>query len=281
MDFEISKIDRETCTINRIFFWRFVREALSTNRKGWISKAQLAKFLKLDSVTTLEELIGSKLDILEGLSKYVNGDDILHLIDDLKFSLHIRKGDKWTLFEFLNSSDHSWEEIEVSVWRVVNTGRMFKFTWEDEELYVGADNILRCLGLYDVLFESKNHEILKTLSDKVKYFTNKFTKDYEKLLQKLRMTIIHTIYLVWGSSKLMIEFLNSISFLIGKSDPGFSEMFESYQSIRKIVSEKFAKKEDIKNMILLNQNWRIKTLKKSNKRLKMNQDLIWQTRSTS
>ena len=45
-------------------------------------------------MTTLEELIGSKLDILEGLSKYVNGDDILHLIDDLKFQLHIRKGDK-------------------------------------------------------------------------------------------------------------------------------------------------------------------------------------------
>ena len=147
MDYEISKIDRETCTRNRIFFRRFVREALSTNQNRWISKALLAKLLKLDSVTTFEELIGSKLDILDDLSKYVNGGDILHLIDDMKFPSHIRKGDKWTLFEFLNNSDHSWEEIEVSVWRVVNTGRIFKFTCEDEEQYVGADNILRCLGM--------------------------------------------------------------------------------------------------------------------------------------
>ena len=73
---------------------------------------------------------------------------------------------------------------------------MFKFTCEDEEQYVGADNILRCLGLYDVLFESKKHEILKTLADKVKYSINKFTKDYEKLLKKLRMTILHVIYCV-------------------------------------------------------------------------------------
>ena len=45
----------------------------------------------------------------------------------------------------------------------------------------------------------------------------------------------------------MIESLNSISFLIGKSDPGFSEMIESYQSIRKIVVKKSVKKEDIKH----------------------------------
>ena len=94
MYFEISKIDRETCTRNRIFFRRFVRESLSTNQKGWVSKALLAKLLKLDSVSTLDELIGSKLEILEALSKYVNGDDILHLIDYLKFPLRIRKGDK-------------------------------------------------------------------------------------------------------------------------------------------------------------------------------------------
>ena len=123
---------------------------------------------------------------------------------------------------------------------------MFKFRCEDEEQYVGADNILRCLGLYDVLFESKKHEILKTLADKAKYSTNIFTKDYEKLLKRLRMTILHVIYSVCLSSKLMTDFLTSISNIIGKSDPGFSEMIESYQSIRKNLNEKSVKKENIK-----------------------------------
>ena len=45
----------------------------------------------------------------------------------------------------------------------------------------------------------------------------------------------------------MTDFLTSISNLIGKSDPGFSEMIESYQSIRKTVNEKSAKKENIKH----------------------------------
>ena len=94
MDFEISKLDRETCTLNKIFFRRFVRESLSSSKKGWLSKAQLAKLLNLDSVMTLDELIESKHEILENVSKYVNGEDILHLIDDLKFPLCIRKGDR-------------------------------------------------------------------------------------------------------------------------------------------------------------------------------------------
>ena len=199
-------LDRETCTLNRIFFRRFVRESLSSSKKGWLSKAQLAKLLNLDYVTTLEELIASKHEILEDLSQYVNGEDILHLIDDLKFPLCIRRGDSWTLFEFFTSTDHSWEEIEVNVWRVVNTGRKLKFVWEDEEEYIVADNILRYLGLYDVLLESKQHEVLKKLADKVKNTTKKFSLEYEKLLNKLRMRVIHAIYSVLGSAKIMVDF---------------------------------------------------------------------------
>ena len=44
----------------------------------------------------------------------------------------------------------------------------------------------------------------------------------------------------------MTDFLTSISNIIGKSDPGFSEMIESYQSIRKNLNEKSVKKENIK-----------------------------------
>ena len=246
MDNEISKLDTETCTLNRIFFRRFVRESLSSSKKGWLSKPELAKLLNLDSVETLEELIKSKHEILESLSQYLNGEDILHLIDDLKFPLCINKGDRWTLFEFFTSSDHSWEAIEANVWRVINTGRKLKFSWEDEEEYIVADNILRYLGLYDVLLESKQHEVLKKLADKVKHTNKKFSVEYDKLLYKLRMMVIHAIYSVLGSLQLTINFFKWVSLLIGKGEPGFDEIIEKYLLIRKSVFKKSEMNEEIK-----------------------------------
>ena len=239
MDFEIFKIDRWTCNLNKIYFRRFIRETLSTNIKGWLSKADLARMLKLDSVEILQELIDSKLDIIEGLSKFVNGEDILHLIDDLQFPNQIRKGDTLTLFEFLQNPNHTWEDIEVNIWRVVNSSRMLKCTNEKEEYYVGADNILRCLGLYDVLFESKRHDILKKLADKVKNSSNKFSRDYDKLIKKMRMTLMHALYNVLGSIRLMKDFLNSISSIICRNDTGFDDMINEYSDLRGLYDENF------------------------------------------
>ena len=173
------------------------------------------------------------------VSNYVNGEDILHLIEYLQFPKHIRKGDTLTLFEFLQNPDHTWEDIEVSIWRVVNSSRMLKCTNEKEEYYVGADNILRCLGLYDVLFESKRHEILKKLADKVKNTSNKFSRDYDKFIKKLRMTLMHVLYNVLGSIRVMKDFLNSISSIIGRNDPGFEDMINEYTDLAGLYVDNF------------------------------------------
>ena len=47
MDFEIYNIDRGTCTLNKIYSRRFVKETLSTNLKRLDKQSRTCKSAKL------------------------------------------------------------------------------------------------------------------------------------------------------------------------------------------------------------------------------------------
>ena len=90
-DYKIDQLDNNTCNCNKIYFWRLIKDNFILILNGWISQAELVGFMKFDSIYTIDDIIDSKLDLSESLSRYVNGIDSFQRINDLSFTTHILK----------------------------------------------------------------------------------------------------------------------------------------------------------------------------------------------